>query len=327
MELWIKSLNGIYVKQYMDIIKFQPLRRLFIYINNSEKISFNLGLEFRSETLKELILDSVDFKYINLSFISKLKCLELLEFLYCKGFNRCKIQSGSKLHLKEFKLWYCTSTGASIEEIISYLCNESLLKLALSYITPKAAETVKESCPNISSLCIQICSDSVIPFICELRSLKVLNIGPDYGIDMSSLVKSLGNHLTSVEYLFFDFNVDLLSFIYFTNYCKANLKKWIITLDNNSLCKEYLIYVYNFQKVHNSLKEFGINKYRYNWTNEELEIVDMLKNQGINIVKSDCERNFSIPKWMIGDKRTSPDVKKLEEIASISTVGENNLFK
>ncbi|PKC57100.1 hypothetical protein RhiirA1_428725, partial [Rhizophagus irregularis] len=109
----------------------------------------------------------------------------------------------------------------SIEEIISYLCNESLLKLALSYITPKAAETVKESCPNISSLCIQICSDSVIPFICELRSLKVLNIGPDYGIDMSSLVKSLGNHLTSVEYLFFDFNVDLLSFIYFTNYCKA----------------------------------------------------------------------------------------------------------
>ncbi|CAB5296227.1 unnamed protein product [Rhizophagus irregularis] len=225
MELWIKSLNGIYVKQYMDIIKFQPLRRIFIYINNSEKISFNLGLEFRSETLKELILDSVDFKYINLSFISKLKCLELLEFLYCKGFNHCKIQSGSKLHLKEFKLWYCTSTGASIEEIISYLCNESLLKLALSYITPKAAETVKESCPNISSLCIQICSDSVIPFICELRSLKVLNIGPDYEIDMSSL-------------------------------------------------------------VHNSLKEFGINKYRYNWTNEELEIVDMLKNQGINIVKS-----------------------------------------
>ncbi|GBC16600.2 uncharacterized protein OCT59_026624 [Rhizophagus irregularis] len=285
IELWIKFLNGIYVKQYMDIIKFQPLKRIFMYINNCEKISFNLGLEFRSETLKELILDSLDFKYIDLSFISKLKCLELLEFLYCKGFNHCEVQSESKLHLKEFKLWYCT-TGTPMEEIISYLCNESLLKLALSYVTPKAAETVKEYCPNVSSLCIQICSDSVIPFICELRSLKVLNIGSDNGIDMSSLVKSLGNHLTSVEYLFFDFNIDLPSFIYFTNYCKANLKKWIITLDNNSLSKEYLLYVNNFQKVHNSLKEFGINKYRYNWTDEELEIVDMLKNQGINVVTS-----------------------------------------
>lgn len=32
IELWIKSLNGIYVKQYTDIIKLQPLKRIFMYI-------------------------------------------------------------------------------------------------------------------------------------------------------------------------------------------------------------------------------------------------------------------------------------------------------
>lgn len=32
IELWINSLNGIYVKQYTDIIKLQPLKRIFMYI-------------------------------------------------------------------------------------------------------------------------------------------------------------------------------------------------------------------------------------------------------------------------------------------------------
>jgi hypothetical protein len=65
------------------------------------------------------------------------------------------------------------------------------------------------------------------------------------------------------------------------------LKKWIITLDNNSLCKNYLTCVIDFQKVHKSLKSFGIKKYGYSLMNEEIEIIDELKNQGINVVSSD----------------------------------------
>jgi hypothetical protein len=287
LELWIKPFKGVFAKQYLDIIKLQPLKRILVYIDNSEKIPLNLGLEFRSETLKELVFDSVDFRQINLSFISKLQCLELLEFLYCKGFNNCKVLSENKLHLKEFKLWYCT-TGVFMEEIINSLCNESLLKLTLSNVTSNATEAIKESCPNINFLCIRyyprMYPDSVIPIICELSLLKVLNIGSNFGIEMCLLVKHLGNHLKFVEYLFLDFNVDLQSFIYFIDNCKANLKKWVINLDNNSLCKDYLLHVSKFQKAHNSLKAFGIKKYENNWTYEETEIVNILKNQGISII-------------------------------------------
>jgi hypothetical protein len=289
-ELWIKSPKSVFAKKYLDIIKLQPLKKVLLYIDNPDKISFNLGLEFRSETLKELVLDSIDFQQINLSFIPKLKYLEILEFLYCKGFNNCEVLSGNNLFLKEFKLWYC-NTGTFMEKIIRYLCGESLLKLTLSNVTLKAVNAVKVYCPNINFLCIRFnsrtVSNSIIPLICDLSFLKILNIGSNFGIDMVSFVKNLGIHLTYVEYLFFDFNVDLQAFIHFSNNCNANLKKWIITLDNNSLCKNYLTYVIDFQKVHKSLKSFGIKKYGYSWMNEEIEIIDELKNQGINVVSSD----------------------------------------
>ncbi|PKY57403.1 hypothetical protein RhiirA4_478456 [Rhizophagus irregularis] len=294
LELWIKSIKSIFVKKYLDIIKSQPLKRIFLYIDSPERITYNLELEFRSETLKELILDSVDFKQISLSFIPKLKHLERLEFLYCKGFNNCVVLSNSKLYLKKFKLWYC-EVGDLIEEIIYYLCNESLLKLTLSNATTKAVQIVKESCPNINYFCIRFYartfSDSIIPFICDLTLLNVLNIGSNFGIDMVSLVKNFGNYLIYIECLFFDFNIDLQSFIYFTNNCKANLKYWIITLENNSSSKEYLLQVCKFQNIHNSLKTIGIKKYGDGWMKEELEIIDILKNQGINIVTPD-ELNY-----------------------------------
>ncbi|PKK60661.1 hypothetical protein RhiirC2_792996 [Rhizophagus irregularis] len=58
----------------------------------------NLELEFRIETLKVLVIDSIDFQQFVLSFI------EHLEFLYCKGFDHCKDLFKDKLYLKEFKL-------------------------------------------------------------------------------------------------------------------------------------------------------------------------------------------------------------------------------
>ncbi|PKY19544.1 hypothetical protein RhiirB3_407006 [Rhizophagus irregularis] len=71
-------------------------------------------------------------------------------------------------------------------------------------------------------------------------------------------LKTLGNYLNFVEYLFLDFHIDLFSFEYFTkNY--------------------YLKYVNNYQKGHNSLKILGINK----------EIINSLKDQSINIFPSD----------------------------------------
>jgi hypothetical protein len=116
-ELWIKSLKSVFAKKYLDIIKLQPLKKVLLYIDNPDKISFNLRLEFRSETLKELVLDSsIDFQQINLSFIPKLKYLEILEFLYCKGFNNCEVLSGNKL-------WYCNTGTFMGEFFIIFVVN------------------------------------------------------------------------------------------------------------------------------------------------------------------------------------------------------------
>ena len=50
--------------------------------------------------------------------------------------------------------------------------------------------------------------------------------------------------------------------------------------------KDLLLYVNNYQKVHNSLKVLGIDYTMSDLANEELEIVDSLKNQGVDIVPS-----------------------------------------
>ena len=66
---------------------------------------------------------------------------------------------------------------------------------------------------------------------------------------------------------------------YFTNNCKANLNIWSINFF--ILNEEYLFHVNNYQKVHNSLELFGMLGDGNNLTNEELEIIDLLKNQGV----------------------------------------------
>ncbi|RIA99193.1 hypothetical protein C1645_811658 [Glomus cerebriforme] len=305
-EFWISDLNSTLTKPFLDIIKSQPLKRIFIdtYINNSmekENVKNVLNtLEFRSKTLKELLFKSLDFQFIDLSFISKLECLEQLEFVHCRGFTLQYYETlfKKKFHLKDLKLWYDEDYHFNHFEIklnimvamIHSFCGDALLKLSLDIITPETVKVIKESCPNIRFLHIKIFSDqsldSTIPSICDLSSLKILKIESE--IDCGNLVKILGDCLTFVEYLVLDFLIDVLSFKYFTNKCKANLKKWIIYINSHpsfwEIRKDYLTYVNNYQKIHNSLKIFGINVVYC--TKEEMEIVDSLKSQGINIVLS-----------------------------------------
>ena len=75
----------------------------------------------------------------------------------------------------------------------------------------------------------------------------------------------------------------LPSFEYFINNCKANFNKLVLPFYDKAIRKDYLIFVDNFQKVHKSLKVLGIGIYG-GWTNEELEIIHSLQNQGVNTV-------------------------------------------
>ena len=55
-----------------------------------------------------------------------------------------------------------------------------------------------------------------------------------------------------------------------------------------SIRKDYLARVSNYQKVHNSLEVFGIGEINNvcDWNNEELEIINCLKDQGVRLENS-----------------------------------------
>ena len=162
----------------------------------------------------------------------------------------------------------------------------------MNIVTQETFKVVKESCKFLSFLKIELnssqFSSSIIRHICELTSLKTLKFSKSK-IDTNLLIKILGDYLVHVEYLELDFYIEISLFKYFTEHCKANLKKWVIFIDN-SLRKDYLKCLNDFQKAHNhSLKALGIFGKRYEyikefyWTNEELEIIESL---GIEIVSS-----------------------------------------
>lgn len=303
--LWIFKLNSNFIKPFLDIIQLQPLQRMLICIVNIEENAKKIikALEFRSETLKELLFECLDFRDIDLSFISNLKRLERLKFIYCKGFvsQHYKYLSNKKFQLKELKLWhkclddlYDRFDGNDIklnviDTMIKSLGGESLNKLSLNIITLETIKTVKEYCPNITFLHIKIFSgqylDLIIPLICELPYLKILNIQiGSYRVSASLLVKTLGDYLTTVHHLFFDFFIDLSSFEYFTSNCKANIEKFIIP-NNKSLREGYLICLNNYQKVHNSLRVLGIED-EFDLDDEESEIINSLKEQNVRIIPS-----------------------------------------
>src|SRR4051794_17659240 len=84
------ELHGGLLKTFVDIIKLQPLKKLCLYSCDDhmkgDDIKVIYALEFRSGTLKELRFDYVDFRDIDLSFMSKLDCLDRLELYNCKRY-------------------------------------------------------------------------------------------------------------------------------------------------------------------------------------------------------------------------------------------------
>ena len=109
-ELWIPKLSDSFSRLLLDMIKLQPLENLLIRICNiikKEDKNILRALEFRSDTLKELSFQGLDFKGVDLSFMSKLNCLERLEFDTCRRFvlQYNEILFKKKFHLKELNLW------------------------------------------------------------------------------------------------------------------------------------------------------------------------------------------------------------------------------
>ena len=262
----------------MDIFRSQPLER--VTLNDKSIINY---LELRSETLKELSLDL--YNNVDLSFILNFKRLERLNIEYCFEvlLNNC---DKKKLHLKELKLWHCRFRLELLGAFINSFCGDTLLELSLN-IDNISKKLIIDFCPNINFLYIKIRArpiDLILQTICELSLLKFLHIETE-GIE-SQVIKFLSDHLISVENLLFNFLIDLKSLEYFTNNCKANLKKWGIFFRCDPGDPDYLSsYMNNYQKVHKSLKVLGITIRSSSdcQTEENLDLL-LLKSQGVKII-------------------------------------------
>lgn len=307
-NLYIHKLNIHCVSLISYIIKSQPLERMTIHMKSLRKNAKEIihALTFRSKTLKILTFTFMNLEKLDLSFVLKLELLEKLKFTNCKGFvsyQHCDVLS-KKLQLKVFTLLHCGFRGGInsncnitfdvVKTMIGSLSGESLNKLTLNVITPEIIKIVKESCPNINYLNISIKSenfhDSMILNICDISSLRILILHNSCSDIVNTVVKILGDNLTYVEQLFLGCFIDLPSFEYFTNNCKANLKKLSLETDYKieSYPKEHLLCISNYQKIHKSLEilEFkGVATINNDivWSSEELEIVTSLENQGIQL--------------------------------------------
>ncbi|GBC09528.1 hypothetical protein RclHR1_08950006 [Rhizophagus clarus] len=318
LNLYIHKLNIHFVSLISYLIKSQPLERIYIY-NRSSKVNVNeiiYAFMLRSKTLKMLSFQFMNLEKIDLSFILKLECLEMLEFSNCVDFElyqHCDVFNNN-FQLKELRLLHNNLYRGFndvnirldvIKTMINSLCGRSLCKLTLNIVTLGIIKVIKESCPNISYLNIliipELFQDSIILNICYLSSLKILVIKKTTNCDIdNTIAKILGDKLTNVEHLYLGLSIDLLSFEYFTINCKADLKKLGFVTDeynsdvDKSFLKDYLICLSNYNKVHKSLKILDINgawtlySGKIDWRSEELEIVTSLENQGVQLISEWC---------------------------------------
>jgi hypothetical protein len=305
-DLNTTDLGSNFAKKLLDIIKSQPLKKMNIYNDDKNEIIKKVinSLKLRSETLKELLFLGINFQNIDLSFVPRFKYLERLEFTDCSGFTHklCNILSKKEFHLKQFKLLRGSSFGDHVvsenpdvlNAMICSLVDKSLRELSFSNFTLETIKVIKELCPNISSLHVRFFSAHVresrlIQHICTFPSLKILNIEDNNDCNASTLTKALGEYLpTSVEYISLDFYMNLSSFEYFINNCKANLKRLLIRnfryVRNDELTNDYLLCVDKYQEIHNSLKVFGVDEGEYGWTEDQLETINSIKNKGVDVV-------------------------------------------
>jgi len=179
--------------------------------------------------------------------------------------------------------------------VITGLDADHMITLSLNVVTLESVQTVKESCPNLKHLRVDVDTeepslDLIIQLICSLKSLKILHIETvDYSVS-GSILNLLGNHLVFVECLILGMYIDETVEFSAWNFCKAELKMWAM-LSANVYSRRYCLHwAHLFQLYHRSLKVVGVEvggfncKGKYNWSREELKFIHVLKILGVDVV-------------------------------------------
>ncbi|PKY59817.1 hypothetical protein RhiirA4_482891 [Rhizophagus irregularis] len=144
-----------------------------------------------------------------------------------------------------FKLWMLQTNKEIITPILDIIKSQPINNMSIHYtptyeyleeiiiyISKFRSKTLTRLIFNRLQSLSEIFCHLIIPLICELKSLKILDIKVGIKVYNQDLFKLLGDYLTSVEHLSFNFDLyrfDLLRYFeYFTNNYKANLKNYLL---------------------------------------------------------------------------------------------------
>ncbi|CAG8488717.1 11581_t:CDS:1 [Funneliformis caledonium] len=298
-----KSINQLNLKQpevynsieLSTIIKRQKELKEFIF-THSENLFKNIfsSLEFQKHSLVTLKFRYVNFHEFILQSMINLYNLKSLEINSCHGMTLelCKI-----FHLASFKLKELIILGNNWETsititIIKYL-GITLQQLRIIKITLELMEIISQYCLNLVTLYISLeynINPSIFPYFKNLK-IKNLNIMPQYissedgelkTLDLDKLATNFSKDVIKVSLFSCQFmKKEILSS--FLNNCPNH----IITLNlRKKLDTEYLEIILNYiKKKNNNLKFLGFFGLDKILSNEELKMINQIKEKGIKLVE------------------------------------------
>ncbi|CAB4395822.1 unnamed protein product [Rhizophagus irregularis] len=233
--------------------------KLWMLQTNKENITPILDI-IKSQPINNMSIHyTPTYEYLEeiIIYISKFRSKTFTRLIFNRAnFKKINFLLISKLKPLEYlKIIYCNNFTVKH-------CEEKEFNLkGLTWFHGKTDNDLLQVIVMINSLC----SETLIELSSNVTTFETMKI--------------IRNSCPNINILKFDL---LRYFEYFTNNCKANLKKLSINLySGNPLRKNFLKCIDNYQRVHNSLKILEFKQYEINWSNEEREIVKSLENQGI----------------------------------------------
>ncbi|RHZ81954.1 hypothetical protein Glove_116g41 [Diversispora epigaea] len=255
------------------------------------------ALYSRKESLNSLSLNFINFSATNLEGITELIKLETLEICNCSGISK---KNHSKFLRSTFflKKLIWEDNDPLDREILSALLEKSgrtLINFGTDELSMETIHTITRLCPNIKEFTL-VCRDQELEaFFDYFKGSKInqLNVESSNLIyeDEGSInvIESLGKYIPpSLEILKLNSNFDSPSFKQLLLDYSNSPSKLMQTIHIAAFLEEtikYIEIIFDHVKSGNILKKLFIPPIQ--WKENELNIVDKIKELGVNIYSAD----------------------------------------
>ncbi|PKC70278.1 hypothetical protein RhiirA1_454987 [Rhizophagus irregularis] len=285
----VNSKNTIWENLYKIIQGKNKLKIFKIWNCYSLLNNIILSLEFQKHSLVHIEFIRSNFINVNLKRFNNLYNLEYLIFKSCEGIllNQCEILNFASFKLKELSFIRNRWNDDVTSLMIKYL-GESLQRLLIENPTIQLIENISMYCSNLIFLEIRIylyIDLSVLEFLKNLR-IRILNINISYNIDkfFINLANNIPININKITFTIrLRESINFLKLEEFLENCHNNFE--IINLKHIIEFKLLKIILNYIEKSNNSLKILGVMKLNKKLNDEELKLLNRIKDKGVEIME------------------------------------------